>query len=143
MGNTVVNLSLSLVSRMRSITRCLPKTLIPVSGRLFADYQIRWFVQLGVIDLIYSIGLKGLVVRDYVVDGSAWRLRVRYEDEGERLLEIAGAFRLALEEQVLPAEFMLTCGDSFLPVDSGKVFQAFQKFGRPALMTVFRNDGPV
>jgi len=35
----------------------------------------------------------------------------------------------------------VTYGDSFLPVDFSAVFRAFQASGKPALMTVFRNEG--
>src|SRR5262249_13899551 len=53
----------------------------------------------------------------------------------------AGALRLALDQDVLEPSFLATYGDSFLPIDFGAVFRAFVDAGRPALMTVFRNDG--
>jgi MurNAc alpha-1-phosphate uridylyltransferase len=62
-------------------------------------------------------------------------------DEGEKLRGTAGALRLALDEGALDEAFLVTYGDSFLPVDFGAVFAAFRRSGRPALMTVFRNEG--
>jgi NDP-sugar pyrophosphorylase family protein len=62
-------------------------------------------------------------------------------DEGEQLRGTAGAVRLALDEGALEESFLVTYGDSFLPIDFGTVFSAFQASGKPALMTVFRNDG--
>ena len=74
-------------------------------------------------------------------DGARHGLRVRYVDEADRLRGTAGALRLALDEGALEESFLLTYGDSFLPVDFAAVFAAFAASGRPALMTVFRNDG--
>ena len=37
--------------------------------------------------------------------------------------------------------FLLTFGDSFLPIDHAEVFARFVASGKPALMTVFRNEG--
>ena len=53
----------------------------------------------------------------------------------------AGALRLALDEGALEESFLVTYGDSFLPIDFAAVFRAFTACGKPALMTVFRNDG--
>jgi len=42
---------------------------------------------------------------------------------------------------VLDEAFLVTYGDSFLPIDFGGVFRAFRASGKPALMTVFANHG--
>jgi NDP-sugar pyrophosphorylase family protein len=42
---------------------------------------------------------------------------------------------------VLDDDFLVTYGDSFLPVDFAAVGAALRASGQPALMTVFRNDG--
>jgi len=42
---------------------------------------------------------------------------------------------------LLERAFLVTYGDSFLPIDFAAVYRAFGACGRPALMTVFRNDG--
>ena len=67
--------------------------------------------------------------------------RVRTVDEGPNLRGTAGAVRLALDEGALEERFLLTYGDSFLPIDFAAVFRAFAASGAPALMTVFRNQG--
>jgi hypothetical protein len=60
-----------------------------------------------------------------VGDGARHGLRVRFVDEGEDLRGTAGALRLALDEGALEESFLLTYGDSFLPIDFAAVFQAF------------------
>ena len=54
----------------------------------------------------------------------------------------AGALRLALDEGALEESFLLTYGDSFLPDRlRGGVSGVRRRAAKPALMTVFRNDG--
>ena len=51
------------------------------------------------------------------------------------------AIRLAREQGALPEAFLVTYGDSFLPIDFAEVWRAFLASGQPALMTVYRNHG--
>jgi len=130
-----------LATRMRPLTDRIPKALIPVEGRPFIDHQLAWLARHGVTEVVLSIGYRGDDLRTHVGDGTAHRLRVRYVDEGSNLRGTAGAVRLALDEGVLEERFLVTYGDSFLPIDFGEVFRAFENGASPALMTVFRNQG--
>jgi NDP-sugar pyrophosphorylase family protein len=130
-----------LATRMRPLTDQIPKALIPAAGRPFVDHQLDWLAGHGVSDVVLSIGYKGELLRAHVGDGAQFGLRVRHVDEGADLRGTAGALRLALDQGALEEEFLVTYGDSFLPVDFGEVHRAFAASGRPALMTVFRNDG--
>ena len=49
--------------------------------------------------------------------------------------------RLARDRGVLDESFFVIYGDSFLPVEFGPVWSAFQASGQPALMTVLHNQG--
>ena len=42
----------------------LPKTLVPVGGRPFADLQLTWLAEQGVLDVVYCIGYRGDQIRD-------------------------------------------------------------------------------
>jgi len=130
-------------TRMRPLTDTIPKALIPVAGRPFLDHQLDWLAGHGVTDVVLCIGYRGDAIRAHFDAGAGAHhgLRVRFVDEGERLRGTAGALRLALDEGALEESFLLTYGDSFLPVDFGAVFAAFAAAGKAALMTVFRNDG--
>ncbi len=130
-----------LATRMRPLTATLPKALIPVDGRPFIDHQLAWLAAHGVTDVVLSIGYLGAALRDHVGDGGRYGLRVRAVDEGTELRGTAGAVRLALDEGVLAERFLLTYGDSFLPIDFAAVFRSFAASGAPALMTVFQNQG--
>ena len=128
-------------TRLGALTATLPKALVPVAGRPFADHQLAWLAADGVTDVVYCIGHHGEQVRDFVGDGSRWSLRVTYVDEGEQLRGTAGALRLALDEGALEPAFGVLYGDSYLQVDAGAVLRAFEQRDCDVLMTVYRNEG--
>jgi len=126
--------------RMRPLTEITPKALIPVEGRPFADYQLRALARQGVCDVVYCIGHKGSQIVEFVGDGAAWGLKVRYSDEGDTLLGTAGALRVAFEAGLLADNFFVLYGDSYLPIDFRLVMQRFELGSGAALMTVLRNE---
>lgn len=128
-------------TRMWPDARTVPKTLLPVAGRPFADWQLEWLAGSGVTSVVYCIGFLGEQVRDHVGDGSAFGLHVDFVNEGEDLRGTAGALRLALDRGVLEDRFLVLYGDSWLIIDPAEVYRASEASGRPALMTVFENAG--
>jgi NDP-sugar pyrophosphorylase family protein len=126
---------------MRPLTDVMPKALLPVAGVPFIDHQLAHLAATGVTDVVLSIGYRGEMLRDHVGDGARFGLRVAYVDEGAELRGTAGALRLALARGALDEAFLVTYGDSYLPVDFGAVWGEFRRAARPALMTVFRNEG--
>jgi MurNAc alpha-1-phosphate uridylyltransferase len=130
-----------LATRMRPLTETIPKALIETAGVPFVDRQLDWMAAHGVTRVVLSIGYRGAMLRDHVGDGRRWGLAVRVVDEGAHLRGTAGALRLAWAEGALDDAFLVTYGDSFLPVDFAAVWRRFQAGGHPALMTVFKNAG--
>jgi NDP-sugar pyrophosphorylase family protein len=130
-----------LATRMRPLTERIPKSLIPVEGKPFIDYQLAHLAAHGVTKVLLSVGYRGAELDAHVGDGARYRLEIRAVDEGSVLRGTAGALRLALDEGALEDAFLVTYGDSFLPIDFAAVFAAFRGAGRPALMTVFHNEG--
>lgn len=128
-------------TRMWPVAEFVPKTLLKVAGRPFADWQLRWLARSGIDSVVYCIGHLGDQIRTFVGDGRPWGLTVRYVDEGDQLRGTAGALRLAAAEGVLDDRFLVLYGDSWLQVDPAHVFRASAASGLPALMTVFENLG--
>ena len=137
----VVILAGGLGTRMRARAPAIPKCLIEVAGRPFADLQLSWLSSQGASEILYSIGHLGEQVRAFVGDGSPWNLEVHYVDEGSNLRGTAGALRLSLDLDLLEDRFFVLYGDSYLTVSLDQVDMAYQRSGLSALMTVFRNDG--
>jgi NDP-sugar pyrophosphorylase family protein len=130
-----------LATRMRPLTDGIPKAMLPVAGRPFVDHQLEHLVKMGVTDVVLSIGYRGEMLRQHVGDGARFGLRVVYVDEGKDLRGTAGALRLALDHGVLDPAFLVLWGDSYLSVDFADVWARFRASGKPALMTIYRNEG--
>jgi NDP-sugar pyrophosphorylase family protein len=128
-------------TRMRPITESLPKSLIPVLGRPFAELQLEWLAAQGVDRVVYSIGFKGSLIRETLGTGDRFQLHIDYVDEGDDLRGSGGALRLALDRGMLPLQFFVLYGDSYLSVPFGGVETAWRESGLPAIMTVMRNAG--
>jgi NDP-sugar pyrophosphorylase family protein len=128
-------------TRMRPATDAMPKALIPVLGRAFADWQLELLAAQGVERVAYSIGYRGDMLRAHVGDGSRFGLKVSWVDEGTTLLGTAGALRRALDEGALDEVFFVLNGDSYLQIAMAEVERAWRDSAQPALMTVLRNEG--
>ena len=126
-------------TRMRPFTQTVPKALLDVAGRPFADHQLELLSDQGFTDVVFSVGYLGDMIRDHVGTGRRWGLHVSYVDEGARLRGTAGALRLAIEHGVVADQFAVLYGDSYLPIDVEPVADAFTRGGMPALMTVLHN----
>jgi MurNAc alpha-1-phosphate uridylyltransferase len=128
-------------TRMRAFTEQIPKALIPVEGIPFIDLQLAWMASHGVSEVVLSIGYRGDLLKNHVGDGERFGIPVRYVDEGSELRGTGGALRFALEQAALAETFLVTYGDSFLPIDFAAVGGAFRAANQPAAMTVLRNAG--
>ena len=128
-------------TRLAPLTDSLPKALVPVAGRPFADRQLALLRAGGATRILYSIGHLGGRIRDHVGDGARHGLAVDYVEDGPEPLGTGGALRAALDAGALAERFLVTYGDSYLPIDLRPVMAALAASGAAALMTVFRNDG--
>lgn len=126
-------------TRMWPVAQTVPKTLLPVAGRPFADWQLEWLAAAGVTSVAYCIGFLGEQVRAFAGDGGRWALEVTYVDEGTELRGTAGALRLAADQRALDDRFLVLYGDSWLQIDPAAVFRASENSERPALMSVYEN----
>ena len=114
--------------------------MLEVCGRPFISHQLEQLASQGITNVVLCIGHLGEQIQQFVADGSQWGLRVSYCDEGSNLLGTAGALRLAHTNGRLASRFLVTYGDSFLPIHFPDVFDAFVRSGQPALMSVFKNE---
>ncbi|MEJ7732586.1 MAG: sugar phosphate nucleotidyltransferase [Polyangiaceae bacterium] len=114
-GPQAVVLAGGLATRMRPHTERVPKLLLPVAGRPFADWLLERLAAAGYAEVLLCIAHLGDAIRDAVGDGRRFGIAVAYADEGPSLRGTAGALRAALEQ--LAPTFLVTYGDSLLPFD--------------------------
>jgi NDP-sugar pyrophosphorylase family protein len=139
MSLRVAILAGGLATRMRPVTETIPKALIPVDGEPFANHQLRLLARKGIRKVVFLLGYLGESVVEAVGNGEQFGLDVDYAFDGPQLLGTGGAVAAALPK--LGEAFFVLYGDSYLDCDYGRVADAFLTKQRPALMTVFHNEG--
>jgi NDP-sugar pyrophosphorylase family protein len=135
---TVAILAGGLATRMHPVTQTIPKSMIEVAGRPFIEHQLERLRAENVKNVVMCVGHLGEMIEAHVGDGRRFGLSVRYSFDGERLLGTGGALRRALP--VLGHDFFVLYGDSYLEIAYASVQAAYRDCGKPALMTVFRNE---
>ena len=138
MSLPVAVLAGGLATRLRPITERIPKSLVDVSGRPFAEHQIELLRRNGITDITFLVGHLGEMVQDALGDGTRWGVTLRYVFDGPRALGTGGAIRRAFD--ALGDPFFVLYGDSYLDCDYAAIERTFLASGLAGLMTVCRND---
>ena len=138
MSLSVAVLAGGLATRLGPVTERIPKSLLDVAGRPFAEHQIALLRRHGITDIVFLVGHLGDAVRDTLGDGSRWDIRLRYAFDGPSPLGTGGALKQGLP--VLTDPFFVLYGDSYLECDYGAVERTFRAGTASGLMTVCRND---
>jgi NDP-sugar pyrophosphorylase family protein len=128
-----------LATRLRPATDKTPKGLLSVAGEPFLVHQLRLLHSEGFRDVVICVGYLGDAIKANIGDGNALGLHIDYSFDGPTLLGTGGALKRALPK--LGEKFLVIYGDSYMPVDYAAIVQAFVVSGKPALMTVFENEG--
>jgi len=113
--------------------------MIEVAGEPFIAHQLRLMRRERVSRVVLCVGYLGEQIEAFVKDASQFGVAVDYCYDGPNLLGTGGALRKALP--YLGPEFLVMYGDSWLDTAFAPIVAAFRNSGKPALMTVFRNEG--
>lgn len=127
-----------LATRLHPLTARTPKSLVRVAGEPFLAHQLRLIRAGGIREVVLCCGFLGEQIEAFAGNGSRFGLSILYSYDGDRLLGTGGALRAALP--LLGRRFLLMYGDSWLTQPIEPVWRAFRDSGKPALMTVFRNQ---
>jgi len=134
----VVILAGGLATRLRPITKKIPKSLVEVAGEPFISRQLKYLNSQGIKKVTLCVGYLGEMIESVVGKGSQFGLEVSYSLDGPKLLGTGGAIKKALP--LLEENFFVLYGDSFLPINFSAVEDAFNASRRPALMTILKNN---
>lgn len=75
----VVVLCGGLGTRLRPLTKNIPKAMVDVNGKPFLWYLLNQFKQYGIKDFLLLTGYKNKIISDYFSDGSRWNLNITYD----------------------------------------------------------------
>jgi MurNAc alpha-1-phosphate uridylyltransferase len=129
-----------LATRMRPHTLTIPKSMLPVAGRPFVDWQLERMAEAGIRDVVMCVAHLAEQIESHVGDGSQFGLKVTWAHEGKTLLGTGGAIRAAIDS--LAPTFLVTYGDSYLPFDYAEPLRILQAHADcDGVMAVFKNAG--
>jgi NDP-sugar pyrophosphorylase family protein len=127
-----------LATRLRPLTKSIPKALIRVAGEPFIAHQLRLLHSRGIRQVVLCVGYLGEVIAAELGHGKRVGMKIDYSFDGPRPLGTGGALKQAAAK--LGDRFFVLYGDSYLPIDYTQIAKAFLESGKSALMTVYKND---
>lgn len=101
-------------TRLASVTKNIPKPMVPLYGKPLLVHQIENLKANGITNIIIIVGYLGDVIKDYFTDGSSFGVNISYFTE-EEPLGTAGALRLI--QNRLKDNFVLVFGDLYFNID--------------------------
>ena len=107
--------------RLRKAVRDKPKSMAPVLGKPFLQYQIEQLKKYSIIEIVLCVGYLANQIKSYFKDGVKFGVNIRYAVE-EKPLGTAGALKNSLdylEDEV----FLVLNGDSYSEVNFFKFIQ--------------------
>ena len=135
----IVILAGGLATRLGSISKKQPKSLIEINAKPFVDWQLELLIKNGYTDFVFCLSHLADLIQNHLGDGSKRGVKIQYSLDGEEQLGTGGAIIKALP--LLGKSFAVIYGDSYLPIHFNKVEEFFLSKKLDALMTVYANKG--
>jgi MurNAc alpha-1-phosphate uridylyltransferase len=82
--------------RMRPLTDSTPKPLLKVGSQMLIERHLRALAAAGVREIVVNLSWLGELIRAALGDGSRWRVKLHYSEEGPVPLETGGGIFQAL-----------------------------------------------
>lgn len=124
-------------TRLRDVVNDRPKSMAPVNGKPFLEYQVRFLKNNGISDIVLSTGYMSEKIEEYFGSGKGHGVSIRYVKEKE-LLGTGGAVKNSLD--MLGEQFFVLNGDSVFLVDMDSMLQ-FHKSNRADLTLALAKVG--
>ncbi len=107
-------LAAGLGTRLRPVTRSVPKPMVPVLNRPVMEHIVHLLARNGFTDVIANVHWFPDVIRDHFGDGSKFGINLTYSFE-EELLGTAGGVRFA--SPFFDDDFLVISGDAMTDID--------------------------
>ncbi len=137
-------------SRVRPLTKDLPKPMVPILGKPLMEYLIEHLVRHGITEIMVNVAYHHQMIERYFGDGDRWGVQLGYSYEGvmdhgdilPRPWGSAGGMRRIQDFSGFFDETTLVlCGDALIDLDIGAALQEHQSKG--AIASVVTLDVPL
>ena len=133
----IVILCGGVATRLGSLAKDIPKSMIQIYGKPFLEYQIEMLRKQSIKDIVLCVGHLAEKIQGYFGSGEKFGVNIRYSYDEDKLLGPIGAIKKA--ESLLDDVFFTMYGDSYISVDFNKVYTYFMGRNKLALMVVYKN----
>lgn len=137
-------------TRVRPLTKYLPKPMVPILGKPVMEYLIEHLANYGISDIMVNVAFQHNKIEQYFGDGHRWGVQLGYsyegaKDHGEvvpRPLGSAGGMRRIQDFSGFFDETTLVlCGDALIDLDIGAALHEHKAKG--AMASVVTLDVPL
>jgi NDP-sugar pyrophosphorylase family protein len=133
----IVILCGGLATRLGSLTKNIPKSMIKIKNKTFLEYQIENLKKSQIKDIILCVGHLSEQIENYFGNGDKFGVNIKYSHDGEKQLGPIGALKNA--EHLVDNTFFILYGDSYLNLDYQKMHSFFKNQNKLGLMAVYKN----
>ena len=123
-------------TRLRPLTYQVPKSMIPINGKPFLQYQLELLKSFGIKRFLFLVGYLGNQIESYFENGTKFGIDLEYSYE-DKLLGTGGALKNA--EQKLSDVFLLLNGDTFLLINYTEFIDSFLSYNKTGMMSIYTN----
>ncbi len=113
-------------TRVRPLTKYLPKPMMPILGKPVMEYLIEHMARYGITDIMVNVGYKHQEIENYFGNGSRWGVNIGYSYEGvyeygevtPKPIGSAGGMRKIQDfSGFFDTTTLVVCGDALIDLD--------------------------
>lgn len=136
-------------TRVRPLTKDLPKPMIPILGKPVMEYLIEHLARFGIREIMVNVAFMHRKIEEYFGDGHRWGVQIGYSYEGAyehgeilpRPLGSAGGMRhIQNNSGFFDETTLVICGDAIVDLDISAALHEHQAKG--AVASVVTLDVP-
>ncbi len=137
MINTAIILAGGQSTRLKSLTKDLPKPMMDINGKPILEYLILQLKKSGIKRIIISVGYLAQTIIDYFADGKKWGVDITYSIETEALGTGGAVKRIA---DNLSNPFILLWGDNLTDINFKKMISRYNLRRTNLLMVLVERE---
>ena len=128
-------------TRVRPLTKNLPKPMIPILGKPVMEYLIEHLANYGITDIMVNVAHNHYKIEQYFGDGHRWGVQIGYAYEGVReqgeiipkpLGSAGGMRRIQDFSGFFDETTLVLCGDALIDLDIGAAMHEHKSKGAMA-----------
>lgn len=113
-------------TRVRPLTRDLPKPMVPILGKPLMEYQIEHLARHGIFEIMVNVAWHHQKIEEYFGDGHRWGVQIGYSYEGVRdhgdilprpMGSAGGMRRIQDFSGFFDETTIVLCGDALIDLD--------------------------